>query len=177
MTTYSSFKSSVLDKQNLLDRFVCQEELVSITQDMEVYVGEELIVKAKNLEEAREYVRSYITHKKIIEEVDSHIPEEKIVTLIKKYHNIDKITSSLVESYKDLASSNLFTLDPVITELKTINIAGKYTYTLDDGSIIAISESTYDMLSEVLEDKYQIVEFMRKSKDNFMHVIKTLREE
>lgn len=177
MTTYKSFRSSSLDKLGFLDKFVCQENLISITEDLNTYVNDEFIGSFQNLEEARAYARNYISSKKILETVDSYIPEEKIVALIKKYHNVDKITSNLVESYKNLASSNLFTLDPVINEMKQVQISGKRVYDLEDGSTIAISEDTFYFLSDVLDDKYQIVEYMRKSKDNFMHVIKKLREE
>lgn len=177
MTTYKAFRSSSFDKLGILDKFVCQESSVVISEDLDAYVDDEFIGSFQNLEEARKYVRSYISSIKILETIDSHIPEEKIVSLIKKYHNVDKITSNLVESYKNLASSNLFTLDPVINEMKQIQISGKKVYELEDGSTVAISEDTFDFLSDVLDDKYQIVEYMRKSKDNFMHAIKTLREE
>lgn len=177
MTTYSSFRSSILEKHNLADKFLCQQDYVAITEDYEVYVNSELIAVCENLEEARAYARNYIKNTQIIENVDSHIPEEKIVSLIKKYHNIDKITSTLVESYKDLASSNLFTIDPVISNLKHSEISGKYTYTLEDNSTVAINDETLELLTHLLEDKYQIIEFMRKNKDNFMHTIRTLREE
>lgn len=177
MISYTKFRSSMLNEQNLSDSFVYQEDNVRITKDLEVYVNEEFIGEFTVLEEARKYARSYINNIKLVEDIDSNIPEEKIVTLIKKYHNIDKITSTIVESYKDLASSNLFTLDPVIAELNQTNIAGKYTYTLEDDSVVAISEETYKMLSNLLEDKYQIIDFMRQNKENFMHVVRTLKEE
>ena len=177
MSSFSKFKKNVLGHQGLLDKFTCQESTVVISSDLNVFIDDELVCEAPSLEEARAYARSYIIHKKIVETVDSIIPEEKVVTLIKKYHNIDKITSTVVESYIDLASSNTFSLDPVINELKDNSIAGKLTYKLDDDSVVAINEDTYKMLSELVSDKYQIVEYMRKSKDNFMHVVKELKEE
>jgi uncharacterized membrane protein YgaE (UPF0421/DUF939 family) len=106
------------------------------------------------------------------------VPEEKVVMLIKKHHNIDKITNNLVESYMELFSSNMFSIDPVITEIKqnSIELSGKLQYVLEDGTMIAINEHTQKRLFALLEDKYQIVEYMRKSKSNFMHVVKELKE-
>ena len=177
MTSFTEFRRGTLSKQGLADRFICQESSVFITSNLEVFIDDELIGEVQSLEEAREYARNYIEHKKVIDNIDSLIPEEKVVTLIKKYHNLDKITSTIVESYINLASSDTFSLDPVITELKETFITGKYTYKLEDESIVAISEQTHEMLCDLLEDKYQIIEYMRKNKDNFMRVVRELKEE
>jgi hypothetical protein len=178
MITFSKFKSNLFQEQDLIDRFVLEGCYVFITKDLQIIADEEYIGDAKSLEEARVYVRKYIEHKKIVETVDSLIPEEKVVNLIKQYHNIDKITSTLVESYIELASSNIFSIDPVVIAIKenSSQLPGKLEYELEDGSKIAISEDTQKRLSNLLEDKYQIVEYMRKSKDNFMYVIKELEE-
>lgn len=178
MITFSKFKKDLYQEQNLVDRFVLEDCHVFITKDLQIIADDQYIGDAKSLEEARVYVRKYIEHKKIVENVDSVIPEEKVVSLIKQFHNIDKITSTLVESYIELASSNIFSIDPVVTAIKenTSQLPGKLEYQLEDGSIVAINEKTHLRLSTLLEDKYQIVEYMRKSKNNFMHVIKELKE-
>lgn len=178
MITFSKFKNDLYQEQKLVDRFVLESCHVLITEDLQIIVNDEYIGDAKSLEEARAYVRKYIEHKKIVETVDSLIPEEKVVSLIKQYHNIDKITSTLVESYIELASSNIFSLDPVVTAIKenSSQLPGKFEYELEDGNIVAINEKTHFTLSTLLEDKYQIIEYMRKSKDNFMHVVKELKE-
>lgn len=176
MTPYSKFRQNLKEQQMVLDSFVVEDCQVYITKNYEIIINDEYIGDVTSLEEARSYARKYIEHKKIIEDIDSIIPEEKVVNLIRKYHDIDKITSTLVESYIDLASSNIFSLDPVITEIKqnSSQLPGKFEYTLDDGNIVAINESTQKRLSNLLEDKYQIVEYMRKSKENFMHVVREL---
>lgn len=131
---------------------------------------------SSSLEEAIYYVKSYIDTKIILED-NNTIPEEKIVDLIQKHHNI-KITDTLVESYKQLASSNIFSIDPVLIEIrqKTSNLPGKLEYSLNDGTTVAINEDTQRLLNTLLEDKYQIVEYMRESKENFMHVIRELED-
>lgn len=176
MISFSNLRSTLREQQNISDSFVAEGSYALITKDLKVFVDNEYIGDVSSLEEARSYVVKYIANKKIVENIDSLIPEEKVVKLINKYHNIDKVTSNLVESYIELASSNLFTLDPVITEMKSVDIVGKLVYALEDGSKIAISESTFERLKNLLEDKYQIVDFMRKSKENFMHVVKELKE-
>lgn len=178
MIPYSKLKAKLHEEQNILDRFVLGEQHVFITKDLQIIVNEEYIGDAKSLEEARSYANKYIANKKIVEDHSSMIPEERVVALIKKYHNIDKITSNLVESYIELASSSIFSIDPVVTEIKqnSLELSGKLQYKLDDGSTVAISEDTHKRLSNLLEDKYKIVEYMRKSKDNFMHVVKELKE-
>ena len=82
--------------------------------------------------------------------------------------------SKIVESYLDLASSNLFTIDPVLLEIKqrSSSLSGKIEHKLSDGSVVAINEETQNLLNTLLEDKYQIVEYMRESKQNFMRIIK-----
>lgn len=178
MTTYSKLKDRLNQEQKIVDRFVLDENRVYITQDLQIVVNEEYIGDANSLKEAKAYAIKYIANKKIVEDIDSLVPEEKIVTLIKKHHNIDKITNNLVESYMELVSSNIFSIDPVITEVKqnSIELSGKLQYVLEDGTIVAINEQTQKRLSTLLEDKYQIVEYMRKSKNNFMHVVKELKE-
>lgn len=178
MTTYSKLKTKLNQEQNIADRFVLDESRVYITKDLNIIVNDEYIGDADDLNEARAYAIKYISNVKVIEDIDSLIPEEKVVALIRKHHSIDKITNNLVESYMELASSNIFSIDPVITEIKqnSNELTGKLQYVLEDGTVIAINEHTQKRLSTLLEDKYQIVEYMRKSKDNFMHVVKELKE-
>ena len=55
---------------------------------------------------------------------------------------------------------------------KSSSVPGKIEHNLDDGSVVAIDEDTQTKLNTLLEDKYQIVEYMRESKENFMRIIK-----
>jgi hypothetical protein len=176
MIRYSKLKSRLNEQQNIFDRFVVGECLVVITKDLHIIIDEELVGCSNSLEEARLYACKYVTNKKIVEQINTVIPEEKLVALIQKHHNITKITDSLIESYIELASSNTFSIDPVITEIKHNAIEGKFQYVLDDGSVVAIGENTQVKLSNHFKDKYQIVEHMRKSKDNFMNAIRELKE-
>lgn len=178
MNNFSKLRSKLHDNLNIADKFICGECTVTISKDLQITIDEEYIGDAKTLEEARSYARSYINSKSIVEEINL-IPEEKVVALIKKHHFVEKVTDTLVESYIELASSNIFSVDPVVTDLKersNSNFAGKLEYVLNDGNTVAINEDTQLFLNTLLQNKYDIIDYMRESKENFMHVISKLKE-
>lgn len=113
-------------------------------------------------------------------ELYEELSEKTIANIIREYHDI-KVTDTLVESYKQLASSNIFSVDPVVQEIRSINkldrlIENKLHYVLKDDSIVAISESTQERLNNLLQNQTEIIEYMRESKENFMHVLSKLEE-
>jgi hypothetical protein len=114
----------------------------------------------------------------VTKEIYEEIPNNKIVQIIKEHHNV-KVTDTLIETYIELASSNIFSVDPVICELRKINkldtlVEGKLNYTLNDGNVIAINESTQDYLNNLLCNQTEIIEYMRESKENFLFVLSKL---
>lgn len=116
----------------------------------------------------------------VTKEIYEEIPNNKIVQIIKEYHDV-KVTDTLIETYIELASSNIFSVDPVICELRKINkldtlVEGKLNYTLDDGSVIAINEATQEYLNTLLQNQKEIIEYMRESKKNFLHVLEQVGE-
>jgi hypothetical protein len=137
-----------------------------------------------DLEEARQYVKAKQYNKTIEEQVKTElyedIPDNKIANIIKEHHDI-KVTDTLIESYIELASSKLFTVDPVVLEIRNLNkldklIEGKIDYKLADGTIIAINELTQTKLTELFKDEQEIIEHMRESKENFIDVLKQIGE-
>jgi len=138
----------------------------------------------KNLEEARKYIKSKVKSEHIEQEVTDEIyeslSENKIAEIIKEYYNI-KVTDTLIESYIELASSNLFNVDPVVYEIRKLNkvdtiIENKIHYKLNDNSVVAINEATQLRLNNLLTNQKDIVEYMRESKENFLHVLEQLEE-
>jgi hypothetical protein len=136
------------------------------------------------IEEARQYIKQdYIAHQleeQATKELYEELSENTIANIINKYHSV-KVTDTLVESYKELASSNMFSVDPVVYEIRSLNkldriIEGKITYTLNDGSIVAISEDTQDKLNKLLHNHTDVIDHMRESKDNFMMVVSKIEE-
>lgn len=179
MITLTQLKQKISESSGVLDSFIYQGKRVVINKDLQINIHtEQLDIDVKNLEEAIKEAKAYIDNSLILEKVDTTIPEEKIIALIQKHNITDKITDTLVETYLELASSNLFTLDPVMLEIKekASSLPGKIEHKLNDGTIVAISENTQNLLNTLLEDKYQIVEYMRESKENFMQVIKEVTQ-
>jgi hypothetical protein len=116
----------------------------------------------------------------VTKEIYEEIPNTKVAEIIKEYHDV-KVTDTLIESYVELASSNIFSVDPVICELRKINkldnlVEGKLNYTLNDGSVIAINEATQEYLNKLLQNQNEIIEYMRESKENFLNVLEQVGE-
>jgi hypothetical protein len=180
MLQVASLKKKMMDVSNILETFSCgkNRSSVKITKDLEVYINEKrLDIDFSSLEEAKKYTKEHISTQEILESIDITIPENRVASYIKKHYNIEKITDTLIESYIELASSNIFTVDPVIHEMKTGSslITGKLDYTLEDGIVVAISESTQLQLNMLLKDRPEIVEYMRESKDNFMRIVREIK--
>lgn len=152
-------------------------ETITMLENGKVLVnGKE--TQLSSIEETKDYIKQIKLEEELSQELYNDIPDVKIAKLIREYHDI-KVTNSLIESYVELASSKTFSIDPVIHGIRAFNsidalVENKLDYVLNDESIVAISEETQQMLNTLLEDKYQLVEYMRESKENFMHVIKEL---
>lgn len=169
-------------KQHLCGEQI-KEEAVHCGVNIILSVNDKIFVDFKptelsNIEEAKQYIQQIKFEEELAKELYEDIPAVKIANLIKEYHDV-KITDTLIESYVNLASSKTFSVDPVIHGIRSFNsidslLENKIDYVLSDGTSVAIDEETQEMLNKLLEDKYQIVEYMRESKDNFMHVIKEL---
>lgn len=130
------------------------------------------------IKEQEEKVESLV--EEVTKEIYEEIPNTKIAEIIKEYHDV-KVTDTLIESYLELASSNIFSIDPVICELRKYNkldrlVEGKLNYTLNDGNIVAISEATQDYLNKLLQNQNEIIEYMRESKQNFLYVLERIGE-
>lgn len=136
------------------------------------------------IEEARLYIKQEYTAQQLEEQASKELYEElsdkTIANIINEYHNV-KVTDTLVESYKELASSNMFSVDPVVHRIRSMNkldrlVENKIHYVLKDETIVAISEDTQERLNNLLQNQTEIIEYMRESKDNFMYVISKLEE-
>ena len=143
-----------------------------------------MLFRSTDLEEARQYVKTRHYTKNIEEQIKTELYEDisdnKIANIIKEYYDV-KVTDTLIESYIDFASSKQFTVDPVVRDIRSLNkfdklIEGKIDYKLEDGTIIAINETTQDKLTELFQDEQEIIEHMRESKENFISVLNQLGE-
>jgi len=134
--------------------------------------------------EAKDYLKQeYATGKleqEIAHESYEEISDSKIASIIAEHHDV-KVTDSLIESYVELASSKMFTTDPVATEIRDLNkfdrlVEGKIDFVLEDGSIVAINKDTQDVINNILQNNNEIVEHMRQNKENFISVVQQIKE-
>ena len=75
----------------------------------------------------------------------------------------------------------MFSVDPVVQKIRSLNkldrlVEGKLHYVLSDDSIVTIDESTQEHLNNLLQNQTEIIEYMRESKENFMHVLELIEE-
>jgi len=157
--------------------------LIEKTSEDKVLVdGEE--TEFKSLDEARKYIKSKIFSEKLEAQISNDIYEEisenRIAQIIKEHHSV-KVTDTLIESYIDLASSKIFTIDPVVFDIRKLNkldvvVENKIHYELNDGSVVAIDIATQTDLNNLLQNQTEIVDFMRESKDNFLKVVEQIKE-
>lgn len=177
-TSFNNFRKTLQEGLGVLETYTYQDKCVVIGDNFDVTIdGQHINEQFESLEEARNYTRKYIETKNVLEDIDTEIPEERVAHYIRQYHSVEKITDTLVESYIELASSNLFTVDPVALAIKDRSVkefSGKYEYNLADGNIVAINEDTQETLNRLLQDKPEIVDYMRESKDNFMRIIREI---
>jgi transposase len=174
---------SLLKKPNVVESVRSYLQLIEKTTDNKVLING-IETEFETIEEARKYIRDdYNTHQladKIAKDTYQDISENTVASIIKEHHDI-KVTDTLIESYIELASSNIFSVDPVVQKIRSLNkldemVEGKIHYKLDDSSIVAINEDTQEQLNSILVNQPEIVELMRESKDNFFYVVNKIKE-
>jgi hypothetical protein len=179
---YNSFIKST--KPNIVESVRSYLQLIEKTVDGNVLING-IETEFGSIEEARQYVKQdYISNQlagNVTTEVYEELSEDKVAHIIKEYHDI-KVTDTLIESYIKLASSRIFSVDPVVLEIRSLNkldrlIEGKLHYVLNDESIVAIDERTQQRLNILLQNQTEIIGFMKESKENFFNVLKKLEEQ
>jgi len=183
---YGQFSKTILNNSTGLDiveTFHSYGNVIKRTADNLIYINDSE-TDFKTIEEARTYIKTKQQSDNLEETATQEVYEEitanRIANIIKEYHDI-KVTDTLIESYVELASSNIFTIDPIVQDIRKLNkldvvVEGKVHYELADGSIIAISESMQDLLNNLLQDQKEIIEYMRERKENFLHVLERIEE-
>lgn len=160
---------------------------VVINREGDIYIDGALQEETfTTLEEAKKLVRQTIFEEKLKRDIQQRVFEEfsdtSIANIIKKHHEVPKVTSQLIESYVDLSSSKIFTVDPVVMEMRKLNklsniVEGKVDFVLSDGSIVAINEDTILKLERFINmsgEKELVLNYMRESKDQFFHVVENI---
>lgn len=184
---FSQFRTLVeqtVTGQQVVESVTCYDHVIQKTADQSIMIDREP-TNFKSLDEARDYIKQL----KIREELEVEIQQEqyaeisnnKIADVIRQYHGNTKITDTLIESYVELASSKLFTADPVANTIRNMNkldrlIESHIDYKLDDGSVIVISEDVQSRLNNTFAEHLDVVEYMRSSKENFLSVLNQLED-
>ena len=158
--------------------------ILSETVNGNIFV-DDIITDYKNLEEAKDYIKNQIIEEKLTQEITQELYEEMpyniVADIISNHHDV-RITDTLIESYKNLASSKIFTIDPVIKDIKAFNkmdtvLENHYEFFLNDDSKILVSEQIFQNINNTLGKHTDVIEFMRESKDNFFHVLELIHTE
>lgn len=179
---YSEFSKS-LKKPNVVESVRSYRQLIELTDAEKVLVNG-LDTEFKSIEEARQYIKQdYISHQleeQVSKETYEELSEHTIASIIREYNDI-KVTDKLIENYIKLASSNMFSVDQVVHDIRSLNkldrlVEGKLHYVLRDDTIVAISEATQRRLNNLLQNQTEIIEYMRESKENFFHVLEQIEE-
>lgn len=138
-----------------------------------------------SLEEAKQEIKQRMMYEDIQQELEKELYAEisytKVADIIRKQYEDVKITDTLVESYIELASSKLFTTDPIAQEIRKFNnfdrlLEGHVDYKLDDGTTVVISEETQQRINSTFGQHKDVVQYMRESQKNFLSVLNQLEE-
>jgi hypothetical protein len=181
MRYYELTKS--LKRSDVVESIRSYSHLIEKTSEDKILING-VETKYKNLEEAKDFIKQEYISQKLEEQVSKEsydeLSDEKVASIIKEYHDV-KVTDTLIETYIKLASSNIFSVDPVVQDIRSLNkldriVEGKIHYVLADESIVAINPQTQDHLNKLLGNQTEIIEYMRESKENFLHVLEQIEE-
>ena len=179
---YYEFTKS-LKRSDIVESVRSYLQLIERTEDDTILING-IETEFTSLEEARQYIKQdYISHQleeQISKQTYEELSEHTVANIIKEYHDV-KVTDTLIENYIQLASSNMFSVDPVVQDIRALNkldrlVEGKLHYVLKDDTIVAISEHTQSRLNNLLQNQTEIIEYMRESKENFFHVLEQIEE-
>lgn len=172
MITFKKLLEESRNRSNILERFFYSNNEVVIDKSLKVYINGSHKLNLKTLGESHILTKEYI---ELLATESTNTDKQKLVSKLIEKFGLDKVSQSLVESYEKKLKSSDFSVDKIIIEMREMNSFGKYEYVLKDGSRISISEETQSTLNNILNDKYDIVEYMCASLGNFKEVLGEIR--
>lgn len=137
------------------------------------------------IDEARQFLKQQDMCCKIEQEIQQEQYDEisgnKVVNIIKEHYRDIRVTDTLIESYVELASSKMFTVDPVALDIRNLNkldrlIESHVDFKLDDGAVIVISEGVQSLINNTFAEHSDVINHMRLNKENFLSVLDQLEE-
>jgi hypothetical protein len=180
---FSRKLSTSITGHEIQSQFHCYNHLIEKTVNGSILIDGET-TSHQSIDEARDYLCQVQYSEHIEQDLAKDMYEEladiTVADIIREYHDV-KITDTLIESYRELAASKIFTVDPIAQRIRELNsfdylIENKIDYQLNDGSIIAISKETQSIINNLLQNNKDVVTHMRESKENFLSVIDMLKE-
>lgn len=162
----------------------CFGRLVQETVDGIVLVNRAQTLYS-SLDEAIEHIKQQKVQEDIQKQIQQEVYEEmsdnRVADIIKSHHGQIRVTDTLIESYVELASSKLFTTDPVSQDIRKFNkldriIENHLDYVLNDGTKVVISEDAQIKLNNIFGKHQDVIEYMRENVDNFLDVLNQLEE-
>lgn len=168
--------------KDIVESFLSYDRKVQYTTSGKVIIdGKEHSKKFESIDEAKKYCKEHYISEQLQEQVRQEIVSDTttIAKIIREHHSV-KVTVPLIESYIEYAVSKQFTLDPVVIDIRRSNkltnlIEGKIDFILDDGTSVALEESTLNKVKDMLNINESIkIEDMRKSLDKFISVIRKI---
>ena len=184
MMLYSNFRQKINEitrGTSFVTEASCYGHLIQVSESGDVFIdGNETKF---SLEEARDHIKQNILREQLEQEIQQEQYKKfsitDIVDIIKEYHSNIKITDSLIESYIELASSKLFTSDPVANQIRNTNkldrlIETHVDFVLKDGTTIVISENTQTLINNIFGNHSDVIEYMRENKDHFLSVLQQI---
>lgn len=162
----------------------CHGFFVQETNSGAVFVNR-LKTEFNSLEEATNHIKQEKLHERLQLEIQQEryeeISDQKIADLIKHHHGDVRVTDTLVESYVDLVSSKLFTIDPVVCSVRQLNkldciLENYIEFKLNDDTSVVITEGVQRKLNSIFGDHLDVIEHMRSGKEAFLDVLNQLED-
>lgn len=159
---YSALRTKFQNMTGMLEVSVRGENRIEITNELALYVNRNYVGRYKNMAECRREAEKYLETKPVIK-------ESQIAYFIKEHTATDRITTDIINKYRDIILSKQFTLDEVVLQYRKANTTDKIDFILEDKSIVLVNAETLTKLNE------SDVDFMRKSQSNFTKTVRKIK--
>lgn len=184
---YKKLQSSLYEKltgTGIARQVTCYEHVISEGDDGVILIDKQPTL-FHTLQEAKRHIVETKIQQSVLnelqEEMYQDLPDNKIASIIRKYHSDVKVTDTLIESYVQLTASKAFNVDPVSLEIKKTNnldtlIEGRLDFTLNDGTSVVVSEDLYNRINNIFGQHEDVIKYMRESVENFLSVVDQIED-
>jgi len=145
-------------------------------------VGGKTVGEFKGIEEAKEYLESLSISEELATEIvpaKSQLTEEKVAIALYESGE-ERVSESVVRSYKAIVESKVFFPSDVVLNLRELYnqspVLNKVDYVLRDGSTVMIDIETNITLNKIIDIKesHELLMYMTESKETFLKCLAEL---